>query len=63
MADLSNVISKKKQTNGKSGLYYLAMIFSTLFLVRYVTLWEPYLEIAVVFKYLAFLLMTKKESM
>ena len=56
MADLSNVISKKKQTNGKSGLYYLAMIFSTLFLVRYVTLWEPYLEIAVVFKYLAFLL-------
>jgi len=56
MANSSNVIDKKNKPNEKSLFYYLAMVFSTLFLVRYVTLWEPYLAIAVVFKYLAFLL-------
>ena len=44
-------------TSGRqdSRLYYMALIFSVLYLVRFVTLWEPYRDFAEFFRLLAWI--------
>ena len=47
-----NLLASERQ---ESRLYYLALLFSVLFLVRFVTLWEPYRDLAEIFRYFAWL--------